>query len=1233
MGAQHRAFDLTDGAAARKELVHAACQVWTERLDDTARHSNLLHFGDSDPGSLDLGAVERDVLMACFRGEAVAAENIAGPRAQDGLRHLGELSLRHQEELGLATLHIGVGMATWQPRGAGPVPLAPVLLLPVEILDIPGGVGKAIRRRGELQLNPVLAHVLETDHGCPLGRLPMSDWASGPLAELPEGAWRRLRDAAAQVPSFEVLGRSVLGHFLLHHALMLQDLRLREEAMARHPVVAALAGDERAQAALQAPDLTSGQGSEDRLRIVLAADASQRKVVEAVRKGQSCTIEGPPGTGKSQTIGNLIAALVADGQRVLLVAHKRAALEVVQQRLEARGLGHLTLDLFGAESFPQGVLDRVATALASAEAAPPEEMLAQERLGRRRQSLEASLQALHHERSSGMSVFDMHSRILRLPQAVREAGLEPIPGLSSLNPTVARHVELLLADAHDLGDLLGGSAASPWAGLRLANEVAAAEIVDLALRVHDSWRHLRQDLEALQAVEPQLRASSLADVEYAARLFAGINSTLRLYRAEVWGLDLGGLAHALQPAAGDRAGMLWAQARDPRYRTALRQLRSLRRNPEASPQQLHREVVAMRQQRADAAALQGEDAKLVAHPEADALLEAVEAFRPPFLKLEALLGPQPFRGLSLKGIGRLLAGLAADMATLHRIPRALAIAQELERHGAAAAAREIIGRKLDPALWPQAFVFLWLGACLEAEKAEQSDLKLFGRDHDVLQEEIFRLEQRELAAAAEAVRLEQVQRAAAALREHPGQAALVREEAQKRSSHLPVSALLKAAPDVLLSLLPCWLASPIAVTRLIDGERSYFDVVIFDEASQMPVQAAIPAILRASRLVVAGDRHQLPPANLLADVRDEEQGVPKAESRQRMVQESLLERLSFLPAHRLGWHYRSLDEALFAFSNRHIYGDGVVTFPGRLGHGEGLSHILVDRQSVAEDAKAASADAEVRAVLDLVLRHAREQPQESLGVIALTEGQARQIQTAVDEAVGARPDLVTFFDQRKRERFFVKHLDLVQGDERDAVILSIGCGKSDAKSQSFGPLDGRGGERYLNVAITRARRRMTVVSSLGYEDIVPASLQGGVDLLRRFLQFAAMRSERQMATELTDEPVNPFEMELELFQEEVYLALKEAGIDCVPQYGALRHRVDLAARHPEHPGEYLLAIICDQAVKHALPTGREYDRRRQLELLGWRYHRIWASDWAADRDGEIARALAAYRRAAEAGRP
>ncbi len=455
---------------------------------------------------------------------------------------------------------------------------------------------------------------------------------------------------------------------------------------------------------------------------------------------------------------------------------------------------------------------------------------------------------------------------------------------------------------------------------------------------------------------------------------------------------------------------------------------------------------------------------------------------------------------------------------------------------------------------------------------------------------------------------------------------MIRKQAALRRGHLPLRRLVDQAHDVLFALKPCWAASPLIVSQVLPAAR-LFDVVIFDEASQIIPADAIPSIMRGHQIVVAGDDRQLPPTNFFRQIGDG--GDEGAEDEDSLVSfgagfESVLEALRpLLPTWPLNWHYRSRDERLVAFSNTHIYSGALTTFPGVL-RDDCLRHVVVAQGP--EPGQEVSVTAEVEQVVELVLEHARVRPHESLGVIALGIKHADRIDTALRGALAAHPGLEGFFAEDQPEPFFVKNLERVQGDERDAIILSIGYGKHpDGRMRyQWGPLLRDGGERRLNVAATRAKHRLTLVSSFSSHDIDPDRVtKAGARLLADYLEYASSGGTAVGAS--GSDELNPFEAD-------VRDRLAEFGISVVPQYGVGGYRIDFAAAHPQDPGRMVLAIEADGASYRQSGSVRDRDRLRgeHLQRLGWSFHRLWSTNWFYDAKAEVTKLRDAYDRAVAA---
>ena len=469
------------------------------------------------------------------------------------------------------------------------------------------------------------------------------------------------------------------------------------------------------------------------------------------------------------------------------------------------------------------------------------------------------------------------------------------------------------------------------------------------------------------------------------------------------------------------------------------------------------------------------------------------------------------------------------------------------------------------------------------------------------------------------------EQAIAAMNRHPDQTTLVKREAGKKRRHLSVRQMVHKAPEVLCALRPCWMMSPLQVAEMIPAEANLFDVVIFDEASQIPPAEAIGALARARQIVVAGDDRQLPPTSFFKNHHDMDDDDDQDMDLAHDV-ESILDAVKILSIKEwmLKWHYRSRDGRLIAFSNNHIYDKSLTIFPGTIQESPLTFHQL-DLPPIT-GTSTISHPTEVENVVDLILDHARQHSNESLGVITFGLRHADNIEEGLRRRLSDENDqsLVEFFSENRSEPFFVKNIERVQGDERDVIILSIGYHKGAGGNLrlNFGPLNKEGGERRLNVAATRARSKIHVVAGFSHHDIDPKrSASRGVELLRQYLEFAASGG-TAMGGRVSGEPLNPFEMN-------VKQQLEKRGIPVTPQYGVSGYRLDFACGHPERPGRMVLAIEADGASYHSTPTARERDRLRQqvLESLGWRFHRIWSTDWFSDREKQADLALEAWRNA------
>ena len=475
---------------------------------------------------------------------------------------------------------------------------------------------------------------------------------------------------------------------------------------------------------------------------------------------------------------------------------------------------------------------------------------------------------------------------------------------------------------------------------------------------------------------------------------------------------------------------------------------------------------------------------------------------------------------------------------------------------------------------------------------------------------------------------------AASLNLASSQPALLMKEVRKKRRHRPLRVLFSEISELLVAIKPCLMMSPLSVSQFLPLGTVHFDAVVFDEASQVKPEDAVGTIMRGGQLIVVGDSKQLPPTSFfdvsMGDDVDEDDYDSDA-----TAYESILDLCGTvgLPEKMLEWHYRSRREGLIAFSNRFVYENRLITFPSPDfdGAGTGVEFNYVE-DGVYDRGRTNTNAREVQEILEAIRAHARQHPDKSLGVVAFSQAQMTAIDTAISRMRADDPTLEDFFGNKPKEEFFVKNLENVQGDERDVIVFSIGYGRDTMGrlSLNFGPLNKTGGEKRLNVAITRAREKVILVSSIRGADLDLSRTKNadGVKLLKRYLDYAERGIEALESVSTANvnaEYDSPFE-------EQVAGVLRTAGYRVDTQVGCSGYRIDLAIIHPERPGQYAIGIECDGASYHSAATARERDRLREQVLrdLGWKLYRIWSTDWFRARSKQVEKLLGAVEEAIHA---
>lgn len=1313
---------------AEKIAAQRTMAKWREALTDFTSRNPLLVFKPSKARTITLtndGAGLFDQLIAGKRVPVTALTlpppppgprgmpPIAPPHIEDFCTKVRRKAKTYSEEVGLNPLALAFDLCEWDEQAPGSGARrcrAPVVLLPVS-LERQGARDTTylVADTGAATvINPVLRRALIRSFGITLPDDPEDDDA--PLSAY-LGCLRELRGN----PRFMLEPSLVLGLFSFSRLVMVDDLERNEERILAHPLLRSLLGQGATGPlpALPTAELFDEQLGQRPAFGVLDADSSQQVAIEAVKAGTSLVVQGPPGTGKSQTITNMIAELLASGKKVLFVSAKRAALDVVLQRMQDAGLGNLCLAAHDKADKKQVIDDlyRTCSAAQAHRARPMTGSATLEQLRGCRAQLAGHV-ALLHSFDAGMelSLFEAYGRLatLRATPVLEVLVRDPILFTHATLEHAAQLVERLAQHA----DLVRGTTRSLWHQTTLEGELdyqqrmrisgaltamqssiatlerIAGTIAGMAGLAMPPLRPERVrwllDLAETACTGPGLEPDLLADpsapraqtydliCEELAAYRSGRDELLASFQDGIFALPLDDIQARLDGPYGSGLKRLFSGA----YRRDRRAIEALQRSDKAlAPARLdyvhlraaigtaravarrETELTGSAQARSllgrhyhgvntDPAVLkaaldqQARFAELVgtaADPRATAIrlanAGAADAL-PPLIRegraaIATLLDARTqvrrlFPATTLRdwdgdmdlSAGRAVAArLANEIELLATWLRYHSLLREIDAAGFPDLAAAIDAAGLPEGIWSAAFRHGVLRAWVDYQHTLHPALAAFnGAAHEALIADFRRLDGESFAQAQATIRAAHASGVQQFLandrqRQHQRLAA----EASKRRMVWPVRKLLATIPELLLEVKPCWMMSPLTVTQFVDASRIQFDAVIFDEASQIKVEEGVCAIVRARQVVVVGDNKQLPPTSFFDQGLGDEEDAETDDG----AFESLLDQCEgHLAGSVLRWHYRSKDETLIAFSNKHYYHNRLITFPNAQRRPDLGVHVRHVSNGVYDRGGSRTNEREAAVVARMILDHYSAPAPLSLGVIALSQPQQEAIRDALDDLQRKHPRVQ--IPEEGRDGLFIKNLENVQGDERDRVILSIGYARdaSGMLSHNFGPLNKQGGERRLNVAITRARRSLTVVSSIGAGDIDTSRTNARALLnLKDYLAFAA-RGGAPDPADLQADGQGTTSLE-----EDIRGQLAARGYQVTAQVGYSEQRIGLAIADPGQPERFLLGIEVDGPGYQALPTVRDRDRLYPsvLEGQGWTLHRIWAREWLRSPDAELMR--------------
>lgn len=1246
-------------APERGQRVAAAVIGWQRHLADVGGRNTLLWYEDLPTGTLDLTTAHPGGVAMLLAGRPTRLSDLvrepaalAGARTR--VRTIRAKTVALAEQRGVSTGFLAVGMARWEMSG-GRSPRAPVLLRTCALRPTGSTASDFDVDLGdEVEFNPVLEHYLRSVQGLEIDGRALAEMATVTSGFDPYPVYAALGRLCRAVPGFSVSPRLVVSTFPHAKLDMVADLAGQQDLLAGHDVVAALAGDPDAEHAVRSstPDPEADPDPDPTgERLVLDADSGQGSVVDAVRRGASLVVHAAPGTGATQTIANLVAALASEGKSVLLVAEQRAALTDAIDRLEQVGLGSLVLDAAEAGVDRRGVLRQLVDALddvadrdrdrpgdedheakLAARLAAPD----LERLTARRDRLRDHVNALHEVREPwGVSAHEAQWAIAELgsrdPAPASRVRLDRA-ALADLSRSRLAVLARELGEAADLGAWSAQEGSDPWYGAHITTDEEAERAGDIVTRLSaGDFDQSARTLDGILDESSLPPARRVGDWDTALRTMSGVRDTLEVFRPEVFDvpLDEHVAATASRAWRSEHEVTLGAWSRSRVRRQARRMLR-----PGRPPEDLHAELIKARTHRTAWQDLVGAGGRPEISPRLDEAQEVFDSLHDDLgwlgERLASTAAGGDVDGIPVAVLKQRLRDLAARRDRLAVLPQVVPALEALRASGMGEivddfARRSVTGEQVTPELeqiWWVSLVRHITDVDERYGKHDGSQLRRTVADYVATDHQHF-------GATAGRVRAATDRATRGAVTANRTEVAALRAEAAMQGRPHRVRDLFGHSAGLFLAVKPCWVMSPLAVAEVVPAGRC-FDVVIIDGASQVAPAEAISAISRGRQVVAFGDQHQSPPTGFTTAVTEPSGAVGAAAATgEAEPAPSVFDALAeVLPRRTLGWHYRSFDERLIAFANTEAYAGSLVTFPGTsatspvtLERVDGSAHVEPGQESAAP-----STAAEVSRVVALVLEHARSRPQESLGVVTLSAIHAERITQALDVALlplGHEAPLMDFFDVAEPQSCFVRSMDEVAGSVRDAIILSVGYGKTPHGRviHSFPELAVPGAERMLITATTRARRRLTVVSSLSAGELEPERLRSrGAQLLRALLDFAERGGD-----EVGAEPRHARDP----LMADLADRLRREGLTVAEDVGSSLHKVDLVVAHRRDPSRFLVVVEGDGPGYAGLRGTRERDRLwvEHLERLGWRHVRVFSTDLYRDPAQEVARVVAATRNA------
>ncbi|MEZ5045765.1 MAG: DUF4011 domain-containing protein [Chitinophagaceae bacterium] len=1210
------------------------------------------------------------------------------------------------EENGSSTLYLAVGLLKWFDRKTQEQPrYAPILLVPVEISRRSVNSKFTLKsREEETMINITLIEFLRQEYELNLGALEQlpTDEKGVDVAKV----MGILRRAVMQLKGWDVEEQLVLGNFSFSKLILWKDIVVHQEDLLKSDMVRSLVDGRLVLNENHEPHDASDFDSITSQSVVLpiSTDVSQMEAVITAQRGQSFILHGPPGTGKSQTITNIIADALFRGKRVLFVAAKKAALDVVHRRLEQIGLAPFTLELHSNKSKKSDVLEQLAKSIETAKLSRTADFQQEaQRLDAAKKAISDYVSVLHKKQPTGWSLYESITALENYQECNFSKNFIPESILQNLNATLWQQWTDWLPQFHSIAALVVHPSENPLVALNLSqyaptvnDEISLqtqkllSQLPDLqsksenlakaihfpfAIQAKSEWEQFVHVVTALQKLPdiPLELIRYLADKENYSiyeewsktynQYQTVLNSILQSYNRNILNTDIS--ATEIQWKQAQQSWFLpnWLQTRkikkqlsvfritpfnndsdveqifaynnqlqevqrllqQSRFLSVQQALKNLFKDEQTDLADINNKAVLVQQisnltnswernalvkwvQILQEKNLQYSDEIKQSHLSAiDEFIHSSKTFIQQRKNYEILTGisfqqEKNWNNETTQQLQNIQAHLPhlkdwINYVQLHKQGESLQLQWLISAFENKTCSIEklsdyfyyTVHTSIAQRIISQNEALSLFNVSLFESKIEQ--YKKIAKDFQYLTIQELRIK---LAAQLPNATTEAMQ---------SSEIGILQRAIKNRGRGLSIRKLFDQIPTLLPRIAPCMLMSPISVAQYFDVSTKHFDMLIFDEASQLPTCEAVSALARAKQSIIVGDPKQMPPTSFFSTIKLDEENMDVEDL------ESILDDCLSLsvPSKYLLRHYRSKHESLIAFSNVNYYENKLLTFPSSDDLNRKVKYHQV--KGFYDKGKTRTNKFEADEIVEFIKAHYND-PQKrklSLGVVTFSQTQQNLIEDKLQQLFMSDSKLEEFANESD-EPLFIKNLENVQGDERDIILFSV-CYAPDEEgkmSMNFGPLNRDGGWRRLNVAVTRARYEMHIFATLHTDQIdLSRTSAEGVAGLKAFLHFAE-KGHLSVRPEDVQEAINKQHLSTSISKK-----LQEMGFDVKCNIGTSGFKVDIGIVHPDKPQRYILGIVIDgHYYFNALTTNdREIIMPSVLKALGWNIHRIWTVDW------------------------